>query len=117
MQEAHSDAATFLAADVDLHLLLAEVANNRYLLKAMGGIRSMLRRDLELGAELSIRRVADLQFAVDEHRWIVEAIAARNPAGARTDIINVIGHNREFVLGMYAHVSTNATQEGISTEW
>lgn len=53
---------------------------------------------------------------MDEHRRIVEAIAACNPAGARTDMINVIGHNREFVLGMYAHVSTNATQEGISTE-
>jgi DNA-binding FadR family transcriptional regulator len=116
MQEAHSDAATFLAADVELHLLLAEAANNRYLLKAMGGIRSMLRRDLELGAELSIRRVGDLQFAVDEHRRVVESIAARDPEGARAAMINVIGHNREFVLGMYAHVSTSATQGSISAE-
>lgn len=116
MQEAHSDAAAFLAADVELHLLLAEAANNRYLLKAMDGIRSMLRRDLELGAELSIRRVGDLQFAVDEHRRVVEAIAARDPADARAAMINVIGHNREFVLGMYAHVSTSATRDSISAE-
>jgi GntR family transcriptional regulator, transcriptional repressor for pyruvate dehydrogenase complex len=116
MQEAHSDAATFLAADVELHLLLAEAANNRYLLKAMGGIRSMLRRDLELGAELSIRRVGDLQFAVDEHRRVVESIAARDPEGARAAMINVIGHNREFVLGMYTHASTSDTPDSISAE-
>jgi GntR family transcriptional regulator, transcriptional repressor for pyruvate dehydrogenase complex len=116
MQEAHSDAAGFLAADVELHLLLAEAANNRYLLRAMGGIRSMLRRDLELGAELSIRRLGDLQIAVDEHRRIVEAIAARDPASAREAMINVIGQNRESVLGMYAQVSTSAQQDGISAE-
>jgi len=116
MQEAHGDAATFLAADVELHQLLAEAANNRYLLKAMGGIRSMLRRDLELGAELSIRRVGDLQFAVDEHRQVIEAIAARDPGAAREAMINVIGHNRETVLGMYAHVPMNVTPDGVSSE-
>jgi len=115
MQEAHGDAAAFLAADVELHLLLAEAANNRYLLKAMGGIRSMLRKDLELGAELSIRRVGDLQFAVDEHRRVVEAIAARDPASAREAMINVIVHNRENVLGMYTYASTTST-DGISAE-
>jgi GntR family transcriptional regulator, transcriptional repressor for pyruvate dehydrogenase complex len=115
MQEAHSDAAIFLAADVELHQLLAEAADNRYLLKAMGGIRSMLRRDLELGAELSIRRVGDLQFAVDEHRQVVEAIAARDPVAARAAMISVIGHNREVVLGMYAH-GAGATQDRISAE-
>lgn len=116
MQEAHSDAAGFLAADVELHILLAEAANNRYLLKAMGGIRSMLRRDLELGAELSIRRVGDLQFAVDEHRQLVEAITARDSAAARTAMINIIGHNREVVLGMYAHGPTSAAQDSITAE-
>jgi GntR family transcriptional repressor for pyruvate dehydrogenase complex len=116
MQEAHSDAAGFLAADVELHILLAEAANNRYLLKAMGGIRSMLRRDLELGAELSIRRVGDLQFAVDEHRQLVEAITVRDSAAARAAMINIIGHNREVVLGMYAHGSTSAAQDNITAE-
>jgi GntR family transcriptional regulator, transcriptional repressor for pyruvate dehydrogenase complex len=116
MQEAHSDAAGFLAADVELHLLLAEAANNRYLLKAMGGIRSMLRRDLELGAELSIRRVGDLQFAVNEHRQLVEAITSRDSAAARAAMISIIGHNREVVLGMYAHGSTSATQDSITAE-
>lgn len=116
MQEAHSDAAGFLAADVELHILLAEAANNRYLLKAMGGIRSMLRRDLELGAELSIRRVGDLQFAVDEHRQLVEAITARDSAAARAAMISIIGHNREVVLGMYAHGSTSAAQDSITAE-
>jgi GntR family transcriptional repressor for pyruvate dehydrogenase complex len=115
MQEAHSDAAIFLAADLELHQLLADAADNRYLLKAMDGIRSMLRRDLELGAELSIRRVGDLQFAVDEHREVVEAIAARDSVAARAAMIKVIGHNRDVVLGMYAH-GASTTQDRISAE-
>jgi len=69
----------------------------------MTGIRSMLRRDLELGAELSIRRLGDLQHAVDEHRNLVEAIAARDPESARRSMILVIAQNREHVLGMYSH--------------
>jgi DNA-binding GntR family transcriptional regulator len=81
----------------------------------MGGIRSMLRKDLELGAELSIRRVGDLQFAVDEHRRVVEAIAKRDPASAREAMINVIRHNRENVLGMYTDVSTTSP-DGVSAE-
>lgn len=114
MEEARGDAAAFVAADVELHLLLAEAANNRYLLKAMGGIRSMLRRDLELGAELSLRRIGDLQVAVDEHRVVMEAIAARDSEGAREAMVKLIGHNREIVLGMYARAPTSDTQDGTS---
>ena len=111
MQEGNDDAAIFLQADVELHLLLAESAGNRYMHKAMTGIRSMLRRDLELGAELSIRRRGDLRFAVDEHRRLVEAIAARDPDGAREAMIQVISRNRENVLGMYSHVPSEVARE------
>jgi GntR family transcriptional regulator, transcriptional repressor for pyruvate dehydrogenase complex len=104
MQADHDNAAIFLEADVELHLLLAEAARNRYLLNAMTGIRSMLRRDLELGAELTIRRVGDMQLAIDEHRRLVEAIAAKDPEGARDAMIAVIKQNRTHVLGMYSHV-------------
>ena len=111
MQEAHEDPATFLAADVELHLLLAESADNRYLHQAMTGIRSMLRRDLELGAELSIRRLGDLQHAVDEHRRLIEAVAARDPEGARAAMIAVIALNRGNVLGMYSHAPAEVARE------
>jgi GntR family transcriptional repressor for pyruvate dehydrogenase complex len=111
MQDGDNDAAIFLHADVELHLLLAESGGNRYLHRAMTGIRSMLRRDLELGAELSIRRRGDLRFAVDEHRRLVEAIAARDPDGARAAMIQVINRNRENVLGMYSHVPSDEARE------
>jgi len=111
LQEGHDDATVFLQADVELHLTLAEAADNRYLLRAMTGIRSMLRKDLELGAELSIRRLGDLQHAVDEHRRLVEAIAARDPEAARRSMILVIAQNREHVLGMYSHGPPAATPE------
>jgi GntR family transcriptional repressor for pyruvate dehydrogenase complex len=111
LQEGHDDATVFLQADVELHLTLAEAADNRYLLRAMTGIRSMLRRDLELGAELSIRRLGDLQNAVDEHRRLVEAIAARDPEAARHSMILVIAQNREHVLGMYSHGVPASTPE------
>jgi GntR family transcriptional regulator, transcriptional repressor for pyruvate dehydrogenase complex len=114
MQEGNDDAAIFLQADVELHLLLAESAGNRYMHKAMTGIRSMLRRDLELGAELSIRRRGDLRFAVDEHRRLVEAIAARDPDGAREAMIQVIRRNRENVLGMYSHTPSEQARESPS---
>jgi GntR family transcriptional regulator, transcriptional repressor for pyruvate dehydrogenase complex len=111
MQEGNDDAAMFLQADVELHLLLAESAGNRYLHKAMMGIRSMLRRDLELGAELNIRRRGDLRLAVDDHRRLVEAIAARDPEGAREAMIEVINRNRENVLGMYSRAQSEEIQE------
>jgi DNA-binding FadR family transcriptional regulator len=111
MQEGDDDAAIFLQADFELHLLLAESAGNRYLHRAMTGIRSMLRRDLELGAELSIRRSGDLRAAVDEHRRLVEAVAARDPDGAREAMIQVINRNRANVLGMYSRVPSEDARE------
>jgi GntR family transcriptional repressor for pyruvate dehydrogenase complex len=111
MQESHNDPSMFLQADVELHLMLAESADNRYLHQAMAGIRSMLRRDLELSAELTLRRLGDLQHPVDEHRRLVEAVAARDPDGARAAMINVIALNRENVLGMYSHAPVQIARE------
>jgi GntR family transcriptional regulator, transcriptional repressor for pyruvate dehydrogenase complex len=113
MQEGHGDARVFLQADVDLHLLLAECARNRYLHGAITGIRAILRRDLELGAELTLRRLGDLQLPVDEHRRLVEAVAARDAGGAREAMLAVIDRNRENVLGMYSRAPEE--ERGAST--
>jgi GntR family transcriptional regulator, transcriptional repressor for pyruvate dehydrogenase complex len=110
MDNDNADSAVFLQADVELHLLLAESAGNRYLYRAMTGIRAILRRDLELSAELTIRRLGDLKLPVEEHRRLVEAVAARDPEAAREAMIAVIGRNRESVLGMYSHASEEATR-------
>jgi GntR family transcriptional repressor for pyruvate dehydrogenase complex len=114
MQEGDADASFFLQADVDLHLLLAECAGNRYLHGAMTGIRAILRRDLELSAELTLRRLGHLQLPVDEHRRLVEAVAARDAEGAREAMIAVIDRNRENVLGMYSRAPAEEAR-GAST--
>ena len=91
--------------------VIAESAGNRYLYRAMTGIRAIMRRDLEIGAELKIRRLGDLQLPVDEHRTLVEAIAARDPDAARVAMIAVIERNREHVLGMYSLPSEDGSRQ------
>lgn len=89
-------------ADVEFHLALAEAAGNRYLLRAMIDIRSLLKQDMELGAEAAIRRFGDLRVSVDSHRELVDAIEARDVGAARDLVSRIVRRNRDFVLGLYA---------------
>jgi GntR family transcriptional repressor for pyruvate dehydrogenase complex len=89
-------------ADVDFHLVLAEAAGNRYLLQAMVDIRSLLRQDMELGAEAAIRRFGDLSPSVESHRRLQAAIADNDPALAATVADEIVTRNQKFVLGLYA---------------
>jgi GntR family transcriptional regulator, transcriptional repressor for pyruvate dehydrogenase complex len=72
------------------------------LLRTMTSIRSLLKRDLELSAEVGARRNGNLQFAVDAHLRLVEAIERRDAAAARAAISGIIDENRAFVIGMYS---------------
>ena len=89
-------------ADVEFHVALAEAACNRYLLRAITDIRSLLKQDMELGAEAAIRRFGDLEISVESHRRLVDAIEARDPEAARRLLAEIVSRNREFVLGLYA---------------
>jgi DNA-binding FadR family transcriptional regulator len=89
-------------ADVEFHLALAEAAGNRYLLRAMLDIRTLLKQDMELGAEAAIRRFGDLRVSVESHRELVRAIEARDPETAREVAVRIVRRNRDFVLGLYA---------------
>lgn len=89
-------------ADVDFHLVLAEAAANRYLLQAMLDIRSLLKQDMELGAEAAIRRFGDLRISVESHRRLLEAIADRDPRRAAHEAGEIVNRNQKFVLGLYA---------------
>ena len=89
-------------ADVEFHLALAEAAGNRYLLQTMLDFRSLLRQDMELGAEAAIRRFGDLRVSVESHRQLVDAIEAGDVALARETAAGIVRRNREFVLGLYA---------------
>lgn len=102
MQAAVSDPGSYPEADVDFHLALAEAAGNRFLLRAMTELRALLRRDMELSAEAGIRRFGNLQFSVDSHRRLVDAIEAADADEARRLLFETMSRNHEFVLGLYA---------------
>jgi len=102
MKIAAANAYEYPDADVEFHLALAEAAGNRYLLRAMLDLRSLLRQDMELGAEAVIRRFGDLRISVDSHRRLVEAIEARDPRAAREIADEIVSRNQKFVLGLYA---------------
>ena len=89
-------------ADVDFHLVLAEAAGNRYLLQAMLDIRSLLKQDMELGAEAAIRRFGDLRISVESHRRLLEAIGDRDQGRAAHEAGEIVNRNQKFVLGLYA---------------
>jgi GntR family transcriptional repressor for pyruvate dehydrogenase complex len=102
MNETAADPYDYPEADVDFHLAVAEAAGNRYLLKAMLDIRSLLRQDMELGAEAAIRRFGDLRISVGSHRKLLEAIEARDPEAARGAARAIVARNQQFVAGLYA---------------
>ena len=102
MDAAAADPYDYPEADVDFHLAVAEAAGNRYLLKAMLDVRSLLREDMELGAEAAIRRFGDLRISVGSHRKLLEAIEARDPNAARAVAREIVARNQKFVVGLYA---------------
>jgi GntR family transcriptional repressor for pyruvate dehydrogenase complex len=110
LETAASNPREYPDADLEFHLALAEAAGNRYLLGVMNDIRSLLRRDMELGAEAAIRRFGDLRFSVDSHRRLVGAIAARDSDAARRILAELVGRKRDFVLGLYAFAAPPPTE-------
>jgi GntR family transcriptional repressor for pyruvate dehydrogenase complex len=95
------DARRFLDADVDFHLTLARATHNRFLASALSGVRTLLTRDLELSAEVGVRRFGGLQIAVAEHRAVVDALEQGDEIAARDAMIKVVARNRDHVLGLY----------------
>jgi len=101
MDAAAVDARRFLDADVEFHLALARATHNRFLVDALMGVRTLLTRDLELSAEVGVRRFGGLQIAVAEHRAVVDALEQGDEIGARDAMIKVVARNRDHVLGLY----------------
>ncbi len=102
MQATAADADLYPEADVAFHLSLAEAAGNRFLVKVMEDIRELLRRDIELSAGAGIRRFGDLQYSVDSHSELVDAIEAGDPDAARSVLLDIMSRHHEFVIGLYA---------------
>ncbi len=102
MQAVVADAGAYPEADVEFQLAVAEAAGNRFLLSAMQDIRSLMRRDIELSAGVGIRRFGSLQFSVDAHSALVDAIEAGDPDAARRVLFDIMSRHHEFVIGLYA---------------
>lgn len=111
LQAAVSDAARFPEADVEFHLALASAAGNRFLLTAIRDLRALLRKDLELSAAAGIRRFGSLQYSVDAHRELVDAIEAGDPETARRVLFEIMSRHHEFVMGLYAFAPPSAGDE------
>lgn len=102
MQAVVADADLYPEADVGFHLALAGAAGNRFLVKAVEDIRELLRRDIELSARAGIRRFGSLQYSVDSHSALVDAIEAGDPDAARRVLFDIMSRHHEFVIGLYA---------------
>lgn len=102
MDGAAVDPGRFLDADVNFHLALARSTHNRFLSRALRGVRTLLTRDLELGAEVGVRRFGGLQIAVAEHRAVVDAIEQGDAIAAGEAMTKVVAGNRDHVLSLYA---------------
>lgn len=101
MQAAARDAAAYPDADVRFHLALAEAAGNRFLVRALMDIRALLHRDMALSAEAAIHRFGTLQFSVDSHIWLVDAIETGDADAAREMMSAIMDRHHAFVLGLY----------------
>ena len=102
MEAAAANPYDYPEADVEFHLVLAEAAGNRYLLQAMIDIRSLLKQDMELGAEAAIRRFGDLRISVESHRRLLQAVSSGDPDRAAEIADEIVSRNQMFVLGLYA---------------
>lgn len=101
MEAGITNPAAYSEADVAFHIALAEAASNRVLLRAMLNIRSLLKREMELSAEVGARRHGDLRFSVESHKRVVEAIEAGDAEAARAELFDIMNRHHGFVLELY----------------
>ncbi|NAZ37846.1 FadR/GntR family transcriptional regulator [Rubellimicrobium sp. CFH 75288] len=85
MEAAPSEAAA-LDADVAFHGAIIRASGNRFLAALAGVSETALRATVKL----SVRRPGGLPYSLPQHAAVLEAIAARDPAGARTAMESLI---------------------------
>lgn len=117
MQQGVGDPASYSEADVAFHMVLAQAAGNAVLLDAMTNIRSSLKREMELSAEVGARRHGNLQFSIDSHECVIDAIEAGDADAAHAEMASIMNRHHGFVLGLYAEPvavaeTTDGTGEG-----
>ncbi len=101
MQEVVSDADVYPDVEVDFYLHVAEAARNRYLRQAMERLSAMIREDVALAASSGIRRFGNLQYTVDAHVELVDAIEGADPEEAQRVLLEILSRTHEFVIALY----------------
>ena len=95
MQEVVADADAYPDVDVEFHLLVAEAAHNRFLRQAMHGLSALIRKDIELAATAGIRRFGSLQYSVDAHVELVDAIEGGDAQEAQRVLLEILNRHHE----------------------
>lgn len=79
MQAGLQSEADFIAADLRFHMAIAQATRNRLIVHLMHAIRSQLQRSLAS----SFHVPGSPEHAIEMHRLILDAVAAREPDEAR----------------------------------
>ena len=102
MQEVVSDAAAYPDVEVAFYLVVAEAAGNRFLRRAMEHLSATIREDVAVAASAGIRRFGNLQYAVDAHVELVDAIERGETRTRRERVLlEILGRTHEFVMALY----------------
>jgi GntR family transcriptional repressor for pyruvate dehydrogenase complex len=101
MQEVVSDAAAYPDVEIEFYLVVAEAARNRFLRQAMEHLSATIREDVALAASAGIRRFGNLQYAVDSHVELVDAIEHADADEARRVLLEILSRTHEFVMALY----------------
>lgn len=112
MQDVVSDPDRYPDVDVEFHLLVAEAAHNRFLRQTLHQLSAAIREDIELAAAAGIRRFGSLQYSVDAHRELVDAIEGGDPNEAERVFLEILSRNHEFVIALYAIGTAAPTKTG-----
>lgn len=91
----------FRAADNSFHLAIAGAAGNRSLREAVEDARAAMFRPLD-----AIRFELVVTSTVEHHRRILDAIAARDPEGARLGIVDHLREAQQELLMAFAIAET-----------
>jgi DNA-binding FadR family transcriptional regulator len=68
----------------------------------MHQLSGLIRKDIELAATAGISRFGSLQYSVDAHFALVDAIERGDPEEAQRVLLEILNRHHEFVIGLYA---------------
>lgn len=99
MESALGDSHAYAEADLEMHLAIAQAADNPFLLAALQHFALLLKESMEISSEHAAHEVGDLRFSLESHRELVDRIEAGDGDRARAVLLEIMARHRQFVLG------------------